>query len=129
MPTRTAPESPVPRIAPSRIDVVGGSWVLHVPRFGEEGAHFHTYGQLTPHFEGLSEGRLRATRCLNPSCPVSRGEGQLWLPPRADCPRRPPADELEGDRGSARLRLHLHLCRAGRNGSRATVPLLPDRRQ
>ena len=86
MPTRTAPTSPVPRIAPSRIDVVGGYWVLQVPRFGEEGAHFHTYGQLTPHFEGLSEGRLRATRCLNPSCPVSRGEGQLWLPPRADCP-------------------------------------------
>lgn len=86
MPNSTAPTSPVPRIAPSRIDVVGGSWVLHVPRFGEEGTHFHTYGQLTPHFEGLSEGRLRATRCLNPSCPISRGEGELWLPPRADCP-------------------------------------------
>jgi len=74
------------RIPPSAIDVVGDVWVIHIPRFGEEGTHHHTYGQLTPYFKGLAEGRLMATRCLNPRCPVGRGEGELWLPPRADCP-------------------------------------------
>ena len=27
-----------------------------------------------------------ATRCVHPGCPVSKGDGALWLPPRADCP-------------------------------------------
>jgi uncharacterized OB-fold protein len=86
MPTTTTPAGGIPRIAASRIDVVGESWILRVPRFGDEGAHFHTYGLLTPYFQGLREGRLRATCCLNPGCPVSHGVGELWLPPRADCP-------------------------------------------
>ena len=64
----------------------GDSWVLHVPRFGEEGQHYHTYGMLTPYFRGLTEGRLMATRCANRGCPISNGNGALWLPPRADCP-------------------------------------------
>jgi len=44
--------------------------------------HIHTYGLLSPFFEGLKQGRLMATRCPNPDCPEKR----LWLPPRADCP-------------------------------------------
>ncbi|HEY7727976.1 MAG TPA: OB-fold domain-containing protein, partial [Candidatus Eisenbacteria bacterium] len=62
------------------------AWVLHFPRFGKEGEHFHTYGQITRYFEGLTKGRLLGTRCVNPGCPISRGRGELWLPPRADCP-------------------------------------------
>ena len=72
---------------PSKIDVAaGGEWILHFPRFGEEGTHFHTYGQLTPYFKGLSEGRLMATRCVNSRCPIGKGRSELWVPPRADCP-------------------------------------------
>ena len=44
--------------------------------------HVHTYGMLSPFFEGLSEGELRATFCPNKNCPEKR----LWLPPRAHCP-------------------------------------------
>lgn len=71
---------------PSRITDEKGTWVLHFPRFGEDGTHFHTYGLLTPYFKGLAEGRLMATRCVNPKCPIGKGKGDLWLPPRADCP-------------------------------------------
>ncbi|MFQ5511169.1 MAG: Zn-ribbon domain-containing OB-fold protein [Candidatus Krumholzibacteriia bacterium] len=71
---------------PSEITNVGDAWVLHFPRFGIEGQHYHTYGLLTPYFKGLTEGRLMATKCTNSGCPVSRGNGELWLPPRADCP-------------------------------------------
>lgn len=71
---------------PSRIDVEGDAWILHFPRAGEKGTHYHTYGQLTPYFIGLTEGRLMGTRCVNDDCPISRGRGELWLPPRADCP-------------------------------------------
>ncbi|HVP38005.1 MAG TPA: OB-fold domain-containing protein [Candidatus Saccharimonadales bacterium] len=71
---------------PSKIDAVGDAWVLNFPRFGAEGTHFHTYGLLTPYFKGLAEGRLMATRCTHPKCPVYHGKGELWLPPRADCP-------------------------------------------
>lgn len=74
------------RTVPSRIDEAGGAWVVRVPRFGEDGTHFHTYGLLTPYFKGLTEGKLFGTRCVNPRCPVGRGDGELWLPPRADCP-------------------------------------------
>jgi uncharacterized protein len=44
--------------------------------------HHHTYGLLSPFFEGLKKGRLMATRCTNPNCEEKR----FWLPPRADCP-------------------------------------------
>ncbi len=74
------------RTTPSKIDTAGGAWVVWIPRFGEEGTHIHTYGLLTPYFKGLTEGRLLATRCVNPRCPVANGNGELWLPPRADCP-------------------------------------------
>ena len=43
---------------PSSITVEGDAWILHVPRFGEEGTHYHTYGLLTPYFKALAEGRL-----------------------------------------------------------------------
>ena len=44
--------------------------------------HFHTYGLLSPFFEGLRKGELRATVCPNKNCP----ENRLWIPPRAHCP-------------------------------------------
>jgi uncharacterized OB-fold protein len=44
--------------------------------------HIHTYGLLSPFFEGLRKGELRATVCPNKSCP----ENRLWIPPRAHCP-------------------------------------------
>jgi hypothetical protein len=71
---------------PSKIDEKGDAWILHFPRFGEEGTHRHTYGLLTPYFKGLKEGKLMGTRCHNPKDPISHGKGELWLPPRADCP-------------------------------------------
>jgi len=79
-------KSEVAKIAPSQIDVVGEAWILHFPRFGEDGTHYHTYGLLTPYFKGLTKGQLLATRCVNPACPISKGNGELWIPPRADCP-------------------------------------------
>jgi uncharacterized OB-fold protein len=74
------------KTAPSRITPANDVWVIHLPRFGEEGTHFHTLGLLTPYFEGLGKGQLMATRCVNRGCPISKGQGELWLPPRADCP-------------------------------------------
>jgi uncharacterized OB-fold protein len=44
--------------------------------------HVHTYGLLSPFFEGLKKGELRATVCPNKNCPEKR----LWIPPRAHCP-------------------------------------------
>ena len=65
----------------------GNVWVVDLPRFsGDSGTHHHTLGLLTPYFKGLIEGKLMATKCINDNCPISRGKGELWLPPRADCP-------------------------------------------
>ena len=44
--------------------------------------HKHSYGKLSPFFKGLTEGKLLATKCVNPECEAK----ELWLPPRADCP-------------------------------------------
>jgi len=44
--------------------------------------HVHTYGMLSPFFEGLRKGELRATLCPNKNC----SEKRLWIPPRAHCP-------------------------------------------
>lgn len=44
--------------------------------------HIHTYGMLSPFFEGLRKGELRATLCPNKDCP----ENRLWIPPRGHCP-------------------------------------------
>ena len=63
------------KTTPSKITAANDVWVLHLPRFGEEGTHFHTYGLLTPYFKGLTEGRLMATRCTNSRCPVGKGHG------------------------------------------------------
>lgn len=71
---------------PSKIKSEKDVWILHNPRFGEEGQHYHTYGLLTPYFKGLTEGKLLATKCTSSGCPISKGKGELWLPPRADCP-------------------------------------------
>jgi uncharacterized OB-fold protein len=70
----------------ARITPIDDVWILHMPRFGEEGTHLHTYGILTPYFKGLQEGRLLATRCTYSGCPIGKGDGEMWLPPRADCP-------------------------------------------
>ena len=84
--SKTITQPAIPMIRPSTVDEAGGAWVIHIPRFAEEGTHFHTYGLLTPYFKALTEGRLIGTRCINERCPVSKGEGELWIPPRADCP-------------------------------------------
>ena len=86
MSTTTTTTPAVSRIEPSTVHEEKGAWVLENPRFGREGTHFHTYGRLTPYFIGLAEGQLMATRCVNEKCPISKGKGDLWLPPRADCP-------------------------------------------
>ena len=44
--------------------------------------HIHSYGGLTPFFEGLRAGRLMGTRCVRADC----AEGRIWLPPRCYCP-------------------------------------------
>jgi len=75
-----------PGMKPQKIDQAGDAWILHMPRFGAEGTHFHTYGLLTPYFKGLTEGKLLGTACVNPKCPITKGKGELWIPPRADCP-------------------------------------------
>ena len=96
------PKTAVAKIPPSKIDVVGESWILHFPRFGKQGTHYHSYGLLTPYFKGLAAGRLMATRCLNAGCPIGKGKGALWLPPRADCPdcHQPMVwKEIEGPKG------------------------------
>lgn len=78
---------PMPlRGRPAVVREAGGAWIVEVPRFGPEGTHYHSYGLLTPYFKGLTKGRLLATRCVNPRCPIAKGKGELWLPPRADCP-------------------------------------------
>ncbi len=43
--------------------------------------HHHTYGLLSPFFEGLKKGKLMATQCTGSECATG-----FWLPPRADCP-------------------------------------------
>ena len=72
--------------SPSKFTREGDAWILQLPRFGPEGTHYHTYGLLTPYFEGLTEGRLMATKCVNKGCPIGHGNSEMWLPPRADCP-------------------------------------------
>lgn len=45
--------------------------------------HIHSYGGEALFFEGLSKGRLYATRCVTPYCP---GNGTTYLPFRIYCP-------------------------------------------
>ncbi len=67
----------------SKVSEQNGAWVIEWPR---SATHFHTYGKLTPYFKGLAEGKLMVTRCVNAGCPIAKGNGETWLPPRADCP-------------------------------------------
>jgi uncharacterized OB-fold protein len=64
---------------PMRVEMARPAEVIEWPR---SLVHHHTYGLLSPFFQGLLKGELRATRCVNPKC----DEKRLWLPPRADCP-------------------------------------------
>lgn len=61
----------------------GDRWVIEWPRTL---THYHMYGELTPYFKALTEGKLLGTRCTNPGCPIGKGAGETWIPPRADCP-------------------------------------------
>ncbi|MBN2496834.1 MAG: Zn-ribbon domain-containing OB-fold protein [Deltaproteobacteria bacterium] len=72
---------------PSELNVREDAWVIEWPRAGAKGGnHHHTYGQLTPYFKALNEGKLLGTRCTNKKCPTSDAEEKIWVPPRADCP-------------------------------------------
>jgi len=64
---------------PMKVEMTKPAEVIEWPRTI---VHHHTYGLLTPFFEGLVKGELRATRCVNSRC----DEKRFWLPPRADCP-------------------------------------------
>ncbi|MDA2922735.1 OB-fold domain-containing protein [Patescibacteria group bacterium AH-259-L07] len=57
-------------------NVPENSWVRPNPR---SITHYHTYGNLTPFFKGLTQAKLFGTRCR--SCTTG-----IWLPPRAHCP-------------------------------------------
>jgi uncharacterized protein len=45
--------------------------------------HMHSYGGEAPFFEGLSQGKLMATRCDNPKC---EAKGSMYQPFRIYCP-------------------------------------------
>lgn len=60
-----------------RQPVPKGVLVVAMPR-GEE--HHHTYGGLTPFFEGLAQGKLLGTRDEGGT------DTGIWLPPRVDSP-------------------------------------------
>jgi uncharacterized OB-fold protein len=64
---------------PMRVEMNKPAMVIEWPRTL---MHHHTYGLLSPFFEGLRKGQLKATRCPNLKCEEKR----FWLPPRADCP-------------------------------------------
>ena len=50
-------------------------------------SHVHTYGGESKFFEGLTHGKLYATRCTNKgSGCVSAESGEMYLPPRVYCP-------------------------------------------
>ena len=67
----------------AKVKEYGDAWVIEFPRTL---MHYHTYGELTPHFKALGQGKLMGTRCTNKACPISQGKGQTWVPPRIDCP-------------------------------------------
>lgn len=64
--------------APMVVEKTKPAMVIQWPRTL---VHHHTYGLLSPFFEGLKKGKLMATKCPTKGC-----EPGLWLPPRADCP-------------------------------------------
>ena len=45
-------------------------------------SHYHSYGGWGKFFQGLTQGKLLATKCVNPDCE----ENRMWLPPRCECP-------------------------------------------
>jgi hypothetical protein len=48
--------------------------------------HIHSYGNETPFFRGLANGKLLATCCKNKQCTPSGKQGYFYLPPRVYCP-------------------------------------------
>jgi len=45
--------------------------------------YIHSYGGEAPFFEGITQGKLRGTRCVNPDCEF---KGSVYLPFRIHCP-------------------------------------------
>ena len=80
--TRNPKSKTLPEIqftgVPMKVERTEPAMVIEWPR---SLVHHHTYGLLSPFFEGLKQGVLRATHCTTPGC-----EKGYWLPPRADCP-------------------------------------------
>jgi hypothetical protein len=79
--------------------------------------HVHTYGGETPFFKGLTEGRLMATKCVNPGCEVAGKEGSYFLPPRVYCPdcleKMQWEDITELAKKSAKIHTHITVDRPG----------------
>ncbi len=46
--------------------------------------HIHSYGGEAPFFSALAEGKLLATRCVNPDC--TDGYQSIFIPFRVHCP-------------------------------------------
>jgi uncharacterized OB-fold protein len=84
---RPAPKKAVKATKPAGIQFTGVPMVVEktdpamVIQWPRALVHHHTYGLLSPFFEGLKKGVLKATKCPTPGC-----EQGFWLPPRADCP-------------------------------------------
>ena len=78
--------------------------------------HIHTYGNETPFFKGLTEGRLMATTCTNPACKPSK-KGLFFLPPRVYCPdcleKMEWADITELANEKAKIHTHITVERPG----------------
>lgn len=55
-------------------------WVIENPK---KIIHNHSYGGVSRFFEGLTRGVLRGTFCSGSPCWHC---GDVWLPPRVDCP-------------------------------------------
>lgn len=45
--------------------------------------HMHSYGGEAPFFQGLADGKLLGTTCVNPKC---ESKGSIYLPFRICCP-------------------------------------------
>ena len=73
--------------------------------------HVHTYGGETPFFRGLAEGRLMATRCVNPECVPAGKSRTRFLPPRVHCPdclERTVWEDVT-DRARRAAKVHTHI--------------------
>jgi len=79
--------------------------------------HVHTYGGETPFFRGLAEGKLLATRCVNPKCVPAGKSRTRFLPPRVYCPdcleRMKWEDITDLARRTAKIHTHITVANPG----------------